>query len=1079
MLAALVSMSQGQAFDPGPNPLLMRHPTMNATTIVFQFAGDLWSVPREGGEAARLTGAPGTESDPYFSPDGKSIAFSAQYDGNVDVYTMPAGGGVPKRLTAHPARDQVVGWTPDGKSVIFSSPMVSNTDYEKLLTVSKDGGVPQALPFPAGVEASMSPDGTQIAYVPNGKWQEAWKRYRGGQTTPIWIAQLSDSKWKAIPRKNTNDKNPMWIGNSIYYLSDPTGPVGMFRYDTQTGKVTNEIPGEGFDLKSASAGPDAIVYERLGSINIYDYKDHSSKRVPISIQSDFPEVRESFKDVRRNINGFGLSPSGQRMVVSARGWIFTVPASKGDIRVLDGKQGVNRREPAWSPDGKTIAFITDEEGNQKLALFDVASKKESHYPLADGSGFYRNLVWSPDSKKIAYGSEKLTLNIFDVATSKTTLVDKQTFRGRSEIDPRWSPDSKWITWSRDLDNLYNAVFLYSLESGKVTQITDGIADATSPIFDRDGKHLYFLASTDIGLGAHFEDLSSFNQPNATSVVYAVVLRKNLPNPLHPESDEEVPKPEAPKPDVAKPEPPKPSAFGIDLDDIEHRIISLPMPRQGYQSLEAGPAGSFFALVSPPVANIVSGGGPTTLYKFSFTDRKATKFAEGVRAFIPNADGSKLLLSQGGGYAIVPTAAPPTPGQGALDLSGLQVKIDPRTEWNAMYHEVWRNERLLLYDANTHGIDTHMMEKRYEPFLANICSRDDLNYLFTDMLGELCVGHMFIGGGDMISAPRVAGGLLGADFSFDKGRYKITRIYDGERWNPNLFAPLAQPGVDAKSGEYLLSIDGVDLNDAMDVYLQLEGKAGKQVKIKLGPSPDGVGAREVIVVPIANDSGLRLRSWTEDNRRQIEKETDGRVGYVHVPDTSPPGWEAFQRYYYSQTTKEGMIVDDRFNHGGSINDWMIHEMEKPLDFYDIARYGKPMRDPSAAVYGPKVMLINEMAGSGGDIFPFLFRLHKIGKLIGHRTWGAMISAYGFQLIDGGSVRAPDDAMYGAASGDWVIENVGVPPDVEVELDPYLWRQGRDAQLEAAIAQIKKDLANTKPLTSKVPKYPDKSKIPPGK
>lgn len=1073
-LAALVSLSQTQAFDPGPSPLLMRHPTMNATTIVFQFAGDLWSVSREGGDANRLTSAPGTESDPYFSPDGQTIAFSAQYDGNVDVYTMPAQGGVPKRLTAHPASDTVVGWTPDGKRVIFSSTMLSNTDYERLLTVSKDGGVPQALPFPAGVEASLSHDGTQIAYVPNGKWQQAWKRYRGGQTTPIWIAQLSDSKWKAIPRKNTNDRNPMWIGNSIYYLSDPTGPVGMFRYDTQSGKVTTEIPGEGFDLKSASAGPDGIVFERLGSINIYDYKNHSSKRVPISIHSDFPEVREGFKDARRNITGLGISPSGQRAVVSARGWIFTVPASKGDIKLLDGKQGVDRREPAWSPDGKTIAYISDEDGVQKLALYDVATKKEVRYPLADGSGFFRDLVWSPDGKKIAYCSEKLTLNIFDISTARNTLVDKQTYRGRIEIDPRWSPDSKWLTYSRDLDNLYGAVFLYSLDTTKVTQITDGIADATSPIFDRDGKHLYFLASTDIGLGAHFEDLSAFNAPNETSSVYAVVLRKNLPNPLQPESDEESPKVDTPKSEAAKP-----PAFGIDLDNIEHRIIALPMPRQGYQSLEAGPAGSFFALVSPPVANVVSAGGPSTLYKFTFADRKAVKFADGVRTFIPSADGTKILLGQGQTYSIVSTMAPPSPGQGALDLSGLQVKVDPRAEWNAMYHEVWRNERLLLYDANTHGIDTHMMEKRYEPFLANICSRDDLNYLFTDMLGELCIGHMFIGGGDMQSAARVAGGLLGADFSFDKGRYKIARIYDGERWNPNLYAPLAQPGVDAKPGEYLLSIDGVDLDVAMDVYLQLEGKAGKQVKIKLGPSPDGVGAREAIVTPIANDFNLRSRAWEEDNRRQIEKETDGRVGYVHVPDTSPPGWEAFQRYYYSQTTKQGMIVDDRFNHGGAINDWMIHEMEKPLDFYDIARYGKPMRDPSAAVYGPKVMLINELAGSGGDIFPFLFRLHKVGKLVGHRTWGAMISAYGFQLIDGGSVRAPDDAMYGAASGDWVIENQGVPPDIEVELDPYLWRQGHDAQLEAAIAQIKKDLANTKPLTTQVPRYPDKSKIPPGK
>ncbi len=1068
-LFATLTVSQGNPFDPGPNPMLMRNPTLSATTIVFQYAGDLWSVPRTGGEAKRLTSSPGNETNPHFSPDGSTIAFSAQYDGNVDAYTVPVIGGVPKRLTANPAADTVVGWTPDGKGVLFTSNMLSNTDYPRLLTVSKNGGVPAALPLPAGVEGSYSPDGKHIAYVPNGKWQEAWKRYRGGQTTPIWIAQVSDSKWKSIPRKNTNDENPMWVGDSIYYLSDPTGPIGLNRYDNATGKVTIEIPGQGLDIKSASAGPGAIVYERLGSLNLFDLKSHQSSRVPITIRSDFPEVRTSIKDVRSRVSGMSLSPTGQRLVVSARGWIFTAPAAKGDIRLLSGNQGVNRRDPAWSPDAKTIAYISDEDGNQKLALYDVATETEKRLPLADGSGYYRNLVWSPDSKKIAYGSEKLTLNIFDVATGSNTVVDKNTYRGRGEIDPKWSPDSKWITWSRDLKNLYNAVFLYSLESKKITQLTDSIADSESPIFDRDGKHLYFIASTDVGQGAHFEDLSAYNAPNKTSSIYAVVLRKNLPNPLQPESDEEGVK----KPDASKPEP-----FGIDLDGIEKRIIVLPAPRQGYQSLEAGTPGSFFALVTPPRANIVSGGGMPSAYKFNFSDRKLVKFGDGIRSLVSSVDGSKLLISQGAGAAIVSSAAPPAPGQGAVDLSGLKVKIDPRAEWTAMFHEVWRNEKLLLYAPNMHGIDVDEMDRRYAPFLANISSREDLNYLFTDMLGELCVGHMFIGGGDIPSVPRVTGGLLGADFSFENGRYRLTKIYDGERWNPSLTAPLAQPGIEAKVGEYLLAFDGVELNDAMDIYLELEGKAGRQVKVKIGPTPDGVGSREVIVVPIANDFGLRFRDWAEGNRRVIDKATGGRVGYVHVPDTSPPGWEAFQRYYYAQTDKDAMIVDDRFNHGGAVNDFMVNEMQKPLDFIDIARYGTPLKDPSSGIYGPKVMLINEMAGSGGDIFPYIFKLHKVGKLVGRRTWGAMISSYGFQTIDGGSVRAPDDAMFGAESGDWVIENVGTPPDIEVELDPYLWRQGRDAQLEAAIAQILLELKTYKPHPMKIPAYPDKSKLPPG-
>lgn len=1067
-LFVLAAHRSDPAFDPGPNPMLMRNPTLSATAIVFQFAGDLWSVPRAGGDATRLTNSPGIESNPVFSPDGQTIAFTGQYDGNTDVYTIPAEGGVPQRLTAHPSDDKVVGWTPDGSRVIFSSNMLSNTDYPRLLMVSKTGGMPKALPFPAGVEGSMSADGKQIAYVPNGKWQEAWKRYRGGQTTPIWVAQLSDSKWKAIPRKNTNDKNPMWIGDSVYYLTDPTGPVGMNRYDVKSGKVTIEIPGEGFDLKSASAGPGAIVYERLGSINLFDLKTHKSSRVSIQIRGDFPEVRTNIKDVRSLTTGVTLSPSGQRVVVAARGWIFTAPAAKGDVRLLGGKQGVNRREPSWSPDGKTIAYISDEDGDQKLALYDVATATEKRVPIADGSGYYKNLVWSPDSQKIAYSSEKLTLNIFDVASGKNTTIDKQTYRGRTDINAAWSPDSMWLTWCRDLENLYSAVFLYSFATGKVTQITDGMADAQNPIFDRDGKHLYFTASTDIGIGAHFEDVSTLTAAGATSSVYAVVLRKDLPNPLQPESDEE--KPKAAPPNPAKPDAKPP--FNIDLDGIERRIIVLPMPRQAYATLEPGPAGSFFA---------IAGGGrgaaaPPALVKFGFSDRKVVKFLDGVRSVASNPDGSKLLIQQAAGLAIISSMAPPAPGQGVVDLSDLKVKIDPRQEWAAMFHEIWRNEKLLLYAPNLHGIDATVMEKRYEPFLANVVSRDDLNYLFTDMLGELCVGHMFIRGGDMPAQKRVVGGLLGADYSFENGRYRLTKIYDGERWNPNLTAPLAQPGVEAKSGEYLLAIDGTELNDAMDIYLELEGKAGKQVKVKLGPTPDGVGAREVTVVPIANEFGLRFRSWLEDNRRTIEKATDGRVGYVHVPDTGGGGFEAFLRYFYSQTTKEGLIVDDRFNHGGLVNDFMVHEMEKPLDFIDKARYGKRMNDPSAAIYGPKVMLVNEMAGSGGDIFPYIFKLHKVGKLVGRRTWGAMISASGFPLPDGGSITAPDDAMMLASTGQWVIENEGVAPDIEVELDPYLWRQGRDAQLEAAIEQIKKDMAKMKTNKPELAPFPDKSKLP---
>ncbi len=1057
MLAASLLLAQKTVdpFDPGPNPLLMRHPTVSRTTIVFAFAGDLWSVPRAGGSATRLTASPGIESDPYFSPDGRTIAFSAQYDGNTDVFTMPAEGGVPKRLTAHPNADTVVGWTPDGKSVVFSSEMISPTDYPRLFTVPVTGGVPRALPFPAGVEASMSPDGKRVAYVPNPKWQQAWKRYRGGQASPIWVAQLSDSKWKALPRGDEDSKCPMWIGDSIFYVSDPKGIMGLYRYDVSNGKVSEAVPGTGFDIKSATAGPGAIVYEKLGSIWLYDLAKRASSRVPIDVRGDFPEVRPEFKTLRPN--GYAISPSGQRVAVTARGLVFTVPASKGDAHTIEGEPGIERKDPAWSPDGKTLAYLTEEGDVQRLGLFDLASGKGRLVPLGESPSVYHDPVWSPDGKRIAYTDVRLNLWVLDVATGQSRKLDTDDYVVSSEMTPAWSPDSKWLTYSRTSENNLGSIVLANVETGKLSRITDGLSDARHPVFDRDGKHLYFTASTDLGIGSDVEDIAQIAHLRGTSSVYAVVLKKGGPNPLQPESDEETPKADPPKPAPAL------STMPIDVEGIEARIVVLPLPAADYMTLAPGPAGSLF---------LVAGANLT---KFSFADRKLTPFASGVFGVNPSADGSKLLLIGPAGARIVPTAVPNAPAT-PLDLSGLRAKIDPRQEWDRMFRSVWRNERALFYAPNLHGVDPALMERRYAPFLPNVASRDDLNYLFTDMLGELSVGHMWARGGDVPGGvARVPGGLLGCDFEIVDGHYRLTRVYDGERWNPGLYAPLAQPGVEAKAGEYLLAIDGRPLDDALDIYEALEGKAGRQVKIKIGPTPDGAGAREATVVPVADEHSLRFRAWSEDNRRTVEKATGGRIGYAHIPDTGGGGWTEFHRYYYAQHGKNGIIVDDRFNHGGYVADYLVREMVKPVVYGTITRYGKIASIPSSGVYGPKVMLTNEMAGSGGDILPDLFRIHHAGKLVGKRTWGAMISANSFALVDGGRINAPDDALFDHETGAWPIEGYGTKPDIEVEFDPYLWRQGHDAQLDAAIAEVLKELPGAKPALGKPPVYPDKTKL----
>jgi tricorn protease len=1089
-LLGFVGQSTQPDFAIGTDALLLRHPTVNQTSIVFKFADDLWEVGRSGGKASRLTSAPGVVGDPFFSPDGKSIAFSARYDGHVNVFVIPDGGGIPKRLTAHPSPELVVGWTPDSKDVVFSSQMLSNTDQPRLFKVPIQGGFPTPLPLPNGTEASYSPDGTHLAYVPLFRWETAWKRYRGGQAYKIWIADLADSKVKEIPRKNWNDHQPVWFGNKIYYISDRKGPVGLYSYDVTSGTETEEVAGKGFDLKSLTAGPDVLAYEKLGSVHLFDPKTHTDKTIKISVQGDFGEVRPQYKDLRPNIDSAAISPSGNRVAFAARGFVMTVPASKGDAHSTDLTQGVHRRGVSWSPDGKTIAYITDVAGYRQLALWDVAASTEKRFDIGDAPSLYDNTLWSPDSSKVLFSDYRNIAWIFDVKTGQSKKAISWSLVGGASA-PVWSPDSKWLAYSDMLHSHFRVICLYSLETGKSTQITDGLADAISPIFDRGGKYLYFLASTHVGQGATLGDLSQFNNLNRVSSLYAVMLKNGLPNPLAKESDEEPgaastpeakpdAKPEA-KPD-AKPADAKPAAkpeakkeSPIDLEGIESRIITLPVPAETYAGLEPATEGSFYALVSPTIAGPENVSPFANVSKFSWTTKTLTPAFPAVTGIATTADGSKVLVSRGSQFYIVPTAAPVPLESGAVNLSGLTTKVEPQKEWEHMEHEIWRETPLHMYSPITNGIDPKEMEKRYAQFLPNIYSRDDLNHLIDDMLGELCIGHEFPGGGDMPSGKALNGGLLGADYDFTGGHYKITRIYDGEHWNPELYAPLAQPGVNAKVGEYVLAIDGQPLTSSTDIYLSLENKAGKMVKVKLGSNPDGTGSREVTVIPVAEEFGLRSKAWAEDNRRLVDAETHGRAGYVHVPDTETGGWVAFNRYYYAQTGKDGIVVDERFNHGGLFNDYMIHEMQKTLFAYFAPRYGEDEPTPATGIYGPKVLMINEFAGSGGDMFPWLFRQAKIGPLIGKRTWGGLIAVQPIPLVDGGVYTAPDFAFFDHRSGKWDVENWGVAPDIDVDLDPFLWRQGKDSQLERSIAEINKMLANYKPDPHHRPAYPDRTRL----
>ncbi len=1085
----------GLAADP---PLLLQQPTLSRTQLVFAFAGDLWTVGREGGVAERLTTGVGIEKDPHFSPDGSLIAFTGQYDGNTDVFVVDGAGGVPRRLTHHPAADEVVGWTPDGKRVVFRSTRLSSVPVPRLFTVGLAGGFPAELPLPTGTEASFSAAGDRLAYVPTAQWQRAWKRYRGGQTTPVWLVDLADLKVEKIPRDNSNDSQPMWVGDKVYFLSDRNGPVTLFAYDTRTKTVTPAVANDGLDLKWASAGPGAIVYEQFGAIHLFDPATGTTRRLEITLAGDLPEVRPHYVKVGERLAEANISPTGARAVFEARGEILTVPAEKGDVRDLTRTTGAMERYPAWSPDGQSIAYFSDESGEYALHIIDQAGKGPARkISLGDSPSFYYRPLWSPDSKKIACNDKHLSLWCIDLEKGAPVKVDTTYyFNPAFTWDFAWSPDSRWLTYTKQLRSHINVVMIFSTEAGKAIQLTDGLSDAKYPVFDKSGKYLFFTASTDVGLTPGWLNMSSMDHP-VTRSVYVAVLRQDLPSPLAPESDEEKGKqPEKaekaePKKDAEKPgagttkEAGKPvEKVAIDFDGIGQRILALPIPAKNYQAVEAGQAGIVFVLEGPELySRFMAGSAAFTLHKFDLEKRKFEKFLDNINGFVISANGEKVLYNQSKNWIIGPTGQPAPPGKmggdvGATDSAAkilrtgeMEVYADPAAEWRQMYHEAWRLERDFFYDPGYHGLDLQAAEKKYAAYLDGLASRGDLNYLFEEMLGELTCGHVFVGGGDEPEVKPVGVGLLGADYVIENGRYRFARVYDGENWNPDLKAPLTQPGVNVKAGEYLLAVNGREVTAKDEVYKFFEATAGKQVTIKVGPKPDGQGSREVTVVPVAAEFGLRHLAWIEGNRRLVDQLSGGRLAYIYLPDTGQGGFTSFNRYYFAQIGKEGAVVDERFNGGGLIADYIIDYMRRPLMGYFAARDGADYITPVGSIYGPKVMIINEYAGSGGDMMPWLFRAAGIGPLVGTRTWGGLVGMAGAaRLMDGGMAGAPQSGFWNP-NGTWDVENHGVDPDIEVEMDPAAVKAGHDPQLEKAVAVGLDLLAKNPAAAHKKPAYPN--------
>lgn len=1074
------------AIDTG-NTRMLSQPSVSSTHIAFIYAEDLWIADADGTDARRLTVDEGIESDPFFSPDGMTIAFSAQYDGNTDVYTVPVTGGIPLRLTWHPGDDLVRGFTPDGKKVLFASQReVFTTRYFQLFTVSLEGGLPEKLDIPNAWSAVYSPDGTKMAYVPIPPRYQQWKNYRGGTTSNIWIYSFDDHSVVKIPQPagGCNDADPMWVGDKVYFISDREGEFNLFSWDSKNGTVARLTDFAGFPVIKAAAGAGKIIFEQEGYLHTYEISSNSTATLTIGIAADLLELRPRFVQGSNYIRSFDISPTGARAVFGYRGEIITLPAEKGDPRNITLTPGVHEKYPSWSPDGKYIAYFSDATGEYALHIKSQDGKGEAKSFTPVGSGFYAFPEWSPDSRKICYVDNARNLYLLDISSGKISKVDADdlyqpgAFR---EIFGDWSSDSKWILYTKVLTTQFRSVWLYSVDQQKSFPVTDGLSDASEPVFDPEGEYIYFFASTDAGPVINWFDLSRQDM-RMTNSIYLVTLRKDLISPFAKESDEETAKKAETETEVkenaakdagknakkdTKTAPPvqeKKDIIKIDTDGLQDRIVSIPVRAGSYTDLDVAATGEILYIVRPAVPSESS-----KMFRYTLRDRKSEEVME-LDGYKISSDRKKMLYSKGQTMGITAAGKKPEAGKGVLNTSSMSVRIDPQAEWAQIFDEAWRINRDYFYDPGMHGADWSAMREKYAKFLPDLACRSDLNRVIQWMCSELSVGHHRVGGGDRLGNPaRVNGGLLGADFSVANNRYLLKKIYGGLNWNPELRSPLTEPGLNVEEGDYILAINGTELTAAINIHSLLENTEGKIVELTVGKNPDFTGSRVIKVVPIASESNLRNRDWVEGNLRKVTEATDGKVAYVYVPNTAGAGHEYFKRYFFPQVDRKAIIIDERFNGGGSVADYYIDILLRPVQSYWNMRYGKDLKTPNASIQGPKVMIIDETAGSGGDMLPWMFRKFRVGTLVGKRTWGGLVGTLGFpELMDGGVVTAPNLAIW--TKEGFIVENVGVVPDIEVEQWPADIINGKDPQLEKAIEVALKELEKNPPEEPVRPPYP---------
>lgn len=1055
-------------------PLLIGRVSANQTQIAFASAGKIWVVDKNGGTARRLTNTPNDESDPIFSPDGKQIAFSQLNGGDWDIYVISADGkGEAKRVTMMPKNDYMVNWTPDGKCVIFTTTRDEENVYRLYKMAVEGGTLAEPLPMSQALDGAFSPDGKQIAYNPRIFIFGEWRYYRGGAAAPIWIADLQTGATEKLPNQSFNDKNPMWIGDKIYFNSDRTGTFNLFEYNRKTKQAKQLTKFIGQGIRMASAANNSICFVQDGRIHLFDLATNQDKIINVSISPDTAELAPRTVPAMRSLEQILLSQNGDKLAFGARGEVLLFDVASSETKNLSNTSGVAERYPTISPDNKSIAYFSDESGEYQLHIRSLENNAVKKIAIEPKPSFYMNLAWSPDSKKLIFNDRRLNLWLTDSESGMTVKVDSSSYSAQDNWLANFSPDSHFLTYAKRLKNRAGTVFIYDLSNKKSFQITDGITHTESPVFDVNGKYLYFLSSRNALTSEYNWGVLNgvFSRPLVTRNVQAFILAKDSLSPILPTRQ--------PNPDAKATE--SLGQVKIDFDNLEKRIIDLPLPPRDYGQLLAGKAGKIFLAIgewSNTPGDFNSQTQTTAVYLFDLAKLgEMQKIVENINGFDLSRDGSKLLYGKRGDWFVVNSETPPKADEGKLNLAKMEVKVNPAEEWRQIFHESIRIMRDWFYDPNHHGQNLKELENYYGTYLPNITRRRDLNTLMERMLGSVSVSHLGVGGGDIPppvgAVPRV--GVLGADYSIENGKYRFKKILRGTSFaSPNGFAiaPLDQIGVDVREGDYLLEVNGQKVEATKNIFSYFENTPGKPTKISVSSNADGSNSRTYTVYPTAGEGRLRRANWAENNRRLVEKLSSGKIGYIFIEAYDGDGIMNAIRGLTGFADKQGIIIDQRYNGGGITPDYLIEWMKRKSLYHYMFRDGDDIATPINPAPPVKVMIINEFNGSAAETSAFMFKLGKVGSIVGKRTSGGGIGPYFFtpRFIDNGRVQLPNRAAYNSDGSSWGVENNGVAPDFDVEIMPQDLMAGRDPQLEKAIEVAMKQIAQTPIIKPKRPAFP---------